>query len=65
MRWPWKKKELGVNSLMGGQFDEFFQRSSTGIPGIKTRTAALNSYRGWEFDALNLNSNRESTAQLE
>ncbi len=61
--WPWKKK--GIETLLGPQFDEFFGRDTKGIPGIKTRTAALNSYRGWVFDAVNLISNRVSTAELE
>ncbi len=64
MRWPWKKK--GIETLLGPQFDDWFGRSDlSGIPGIKSDRASIQSYRAWVFDAVNLISNVTSTAEIE
>ena len=61
--WPWKKK--GVETWGDSRFDDWFGRSTKGIPGIKSSRAALQSYRAWVFIAVSLISNRTSVAELD
>ena len=61
--WPWKKK--GVETWGDSRFDDWFGRSTKGIPGIKSDRASIASYRAWTYAAANLISNIVSTTELE